>query len=649
MVNRIGSTGTPSLNELTNETAAKASTTVKQTNTTTASSDVDKALVAKAVAYLKNQGGQQGIAASQKDFAVTKTNRDNLGLSHVRVQQLHNGLKVVGGEMIVHMDRGGNVSSTTGSAIEIPKNFSTYPRITSDDAVRIASGNFIGPATETPKSELVIYTDQNGKSQLAYHVQLTNLSGNDPSRMNYYIDAKTGRMIDHFNALPTFCPHCKAQGLTAGSPGAASIKTDQVAQNTDFSPGGNRGIVPAHVSGSGTSSQPAAAATEQKDKLNPFDWLKNLFKGMFGKKPAPGVPAKGTGNTENAGKVDINLVKNSDGSFTLKDTQRGGSQIFDAEGKFVQIPILQRLGKPVTAQSGDLGDSNKIAASAAYNTAIVWDMLKEKFGRNSIDNRGLALNSNINVGKDFNNAFWNGSFMSYGNGDGKVLTPLAGALDVAAHEIAHGLTQNTANLTYAGESGGINEAMSDIFGAYAEYYASKKNPNIKANWLIGEQVYTPGKEGDALRYMDHPTKDAVLDANGKPVKYIPDFLGRPSKIVKFGEKDYDSPKAFELKSIDHFSQFKPGLDVHFSSGLVNNAFYLLANGGINDTSKIAVEGIGIEKGADIYYRALTTYMLPNTNFKGAREATIKAATDLYGANSVEVQRVKDSWRAVGVE
>jgi Zn-dependent metalloprotease len=151
-------------------------------------------------------------------------------------------------------------------------------------------------------------------------------------------------------------------------------------------------------------------------------------------------------------------------------------------------------------------------------------------------------------------------------------------------------------------------------GTGVEWYASQKNQAVKFDWAVGEDAWTPtnGDPNDALRYMNDPTKDNY--------------------------------------SVDHYSNYPKQTEVHGSSGIANNAFFLLSQGGTNRTSGQEVkDGVGVEKGLKIFGRALTSYMTPRTTFAQARDATIKAATDLYGANSVEVQKVKESWSAVGVE
>jgi Zn-dependent metalloprotease len=203
--------------------------------------------------------------------------------------------------------------------------------------------------------------------------------------------------------------------------------------------------------------------------------------------------------------------------------------------------------------------------------------------------------------------------MNYGDGDGRTASALT-TLDIAGHEITHGLTERTAGLIYSGESGGLNESLSDILGAGVEWYALQRNPALQGKvnlYAVAEQCWTPGTTGDALRYLDDPTRDR--------------------------------------RSIDNYANYPKQTSVHYSSGISNNAFYLLTNGGKNKTSGIEVaDGIGMEKGLKIFGRALIHYMTPGTTFAQARIACIDAATDLYGAASVEVQTVREAWSAVGV-
>ena len=208
--------------------------------------------------------------------------------------------------------------------------------------------------------------------------------------------------------------------------------------------------------------------------------------------------------------------------------------------------------------------------------------------------------------------------MTYGDGDGVQLGPLT-SLDVAAHEMSHGVTSSTANLTYSGESGGLNEATSDIMAAAVEFYAN--NANDVGDYLVGEEVALPGLGQPALRFMDRPSRDG--------------------------------------SSADYWSSGTKNLDVHYSSGVANHFFYLLAEGsgpktinGVSYDSPTSngstIAGIGRDAAVQIWYRALTTYMTSSTDYQGARTATLNAASDLYGAGSTEYATVAAAWSAVNV-
>jgi thermolysin len=237
------------------------------------------------------------------------------------------------------------------------------------------------------------------------------------------------------------------------------------------------------------------------------------------------------------------------------------------------------------------------------------------FGRNGVNGSGgpltvSAVNGSTNLlpsivhyGTNYNNAFWNGSSMTYGDGNGVTFSPLV-SIDVAGHELTHGVTQFSAGLIYSGQSGGLNEAVSDIFGNMVERYAKGASAN---NWKVGEEIYTPSTPGDALRYMDNPHNDG--------------------------------------QSKDHFSEYYNGLDVHYSSGIANKEFSLLSQGGSHHLGG-SMTGIGADRAAAIWYYALTNFMTSSTTFLGARNATINAATVLYG--QPEIDAVAKSWCLVGV-
>jgi len=250
------------------------------------------------------------------------------------------------------------------------------------------------------------------------------------------------------------------------------------------------------------------------------------------------------------------------------------------------------------------------ATDAHWGAEKTYDYYLTQHSRNSINNNGFKLLNYVHYQTNYTNAFWDGSRMTYGDGNGgsmKIFT----ALDVCGHEITHGLTSNTGNLTYQNESGALNESFSDIFGASIENYGRPSN----WNWKIGEDI-TQG--GVGLRNMASPNQYQNPDTYGGSYYYN-------------GTADNGG--------------------VHTNSGVSNFWFYLLASGGsgTNDLSNAySVTGIGISDAAKIAFRALTVYFTPSTNYATARLLTIQAAKDLFGDCSVEVIAVTKAWYAVGV-
>ena len=319
-------------------------------------------------------------------------------------------------------------------------------------------------------------------------------------------------------------------------------------------------------------------------------------------KPVTGTNKVGTGKGVLGDTKSINTTL-SGSSYYLQDNTRGAT-IYTYDGK-------NRTTLPGTlwADADNIFNATRDAAAvdAQYYAGVTYDYYKNTFNRNSYDNAGGALKSTVHYGSNYNNAFWNGSQMVYGDGDGYTFIPLSGGEDVVGHELTHAVTERSSNLVYQNESGALNEAISDIFGTLIEYY-DNRNPD----WEIGEDIYTPGTAGDALRSMSDPTK-------------------------------YGDP--------DHYSKRYTGTSdnggVHTNSSIINKAAYLLANGGTH--YGVTVNGIGKDKVGAIYYRANTLYFTQSTTFSQARAGLVQAAADLYGANSAEVAAVKQSYDAVGVQ
>ena len=282
-----------------------------------------------------------------------------------------------------------------------------------------------------------------------------------------------------------------------------------------------------------------------------------------------------------------------------------------------------RTKSSITSTSTTMLSSSAIylnANEAQYAADKVYDYYKTAFGRNGINGTGgpSALTSHstnyilstTSYSSKYVNAFWSstGLYMTYGDGDGVNSSSLT-TLDIAGHEMTHGVTQYEANLTYSGESGGLNEAVSDIFGAMVERSVLGESGDT---WKVGETTWTPATSGDALRYMNDPASDGA--------------------------------------SYDYYSASMGSADVHYTSGMPNLAFYLLSEGGTHPRGKstTVVTAIGADAAAAIWYLALTDYMTSSTSFSGARTATLSAAGALYGTTSAEYTAVGNSWSAVGV-
>ncbi|MQY39530.1 Transglutaminase-activating metalloprotease [Streptomyces sp. RB17] len=329
--------------------------------------------------------------------------------------------------------------------------------------------------------------------------------------------------------------------------------------------------------------------------------------------------ATGTGKTLYSGTVSLTTTQ-SGSSYNLTDASRGGHKTYNlarkTSGKGTLVANSTNTFGTGTASSSS--SDQTAAADAAYGAQETWDFYKSTFGRSGIKNDGVGAYSRVHYGSNYVNAFWDDSCFCMTYGDGSSNTHPLTSLDVAGHEMSHGVTANTAGLDYSGESGGLNEATSDIFGTGVEFYAN--NASDPGDYLIGEKINING-DGTPLRYMDKPSKDGG--------------------------------------SADYWSSSVGNLDVHYSSGVANHFFYLLSEGsgsktinGVTYNSPTSngstVTGIGRAKALQIWYKALTTYFTSTTNYKAARTGTLSAAAALYGSGSTEYNAVAAAWSAVNV-
>ena len=268
------------------------------------------------------------------------------------------------------------------------------------------------------------------------------------------------------------------------------------------------------------------------------------------------------------------------------------------------------------------GEGDARSRDGAVNEAYdglgdTYAFYKEVLGRNSIDDRGLRLDASVHYGVDFDNAYWDGRQMVFGDGDGRIFVRFTTALEVIGHELTHGVTQHTSNFEYHLQPGALNESMSDVFGSLVKQYALKQTA-AQADWLIGKGILAPGVRGVALRSMKDP--------------------GTAYDDPKLGGKD---PQPGHM---DRYVDLPDDEDddwggVHINSGIPNRAFYLAAT---------KLGGKAWEKAGPIWYKSLQR-LWAKAQFADCARMTVQVAGELYGTNSAEANAVHAAWSEVGVE
>lgn len=257
--------------------------------------------------------------------------------------------------------------------------------------------------------------------------------------------------------------------------------------------------------------------------------------------------------------------------------------------------------------------SRDVAVNEAYEGAgATYDLYHDVFERNSVDDRGLRLDATVHYGVQYDNAFWNGSQMVYGDGDGRLFNRFTIAIDVIGHELTHGVVQYEAGLVYQDESGALNESFADVFGSLVKQRSLNQTAD-QADWLIGAGLLASGVNGVALRSLKAPGTaydDPMLGKDPQPALYSNRYMGT-----------------------------QDGGGVHINSGIPNHAFYLAA---------MEIGGFAWEKIGKIWYTTLRDVLRSTATFSRAAEATISVAGELYGESSSEQTAVRNAWQAVGV-
>ena len=492
--------------------------------------------------YLNGMKRTLKIDNTTQEFGIMNTETDDIGMTHIRMQQYFMGLKVYGGDLILHADKNGQLQSLNGRFYPTPSIDNVMPTINKE----VASQNVINDVkNETVYKELteqekaLLQSDQTEARLVIYHKGIViegeklawhiTIRPNFVERWEYFVDAENGEILYRLNHT------CSLDGPTT----ATAVDLFGLSRTINV--------------------------YEKNNSFFMIDGSQSMF----------------------------NL-----GASTLPDDPRGAIWTIDANNTSPQNNLNV---SHVTSSNNQW--NNPTAVSAHYNGEKSYDYFKNTHNRNSINGNGGRIVSIINVsdenGGSMDNAFWNGAAIFYGNG-GNAFQPLAKGLDVAGHEMSHGVISNSANLQYNGQSGALNESFADIFGVMID----------RDDWNVGDDVAnTSAFPTGTMRSMSDPH-------NGGSSLNDPGYQPRHMNEIYTGSQDNGG--------------------VHINSGIANWAFYKYAT------------AVGKDKAEDVYYRALVSYLTANSQFVDARLAVIQAATDIHGASSNEVTEAGLAFDAVGI-
>lgn len=471
---------------------------------------------------------------------------DELGMNHTKYSQYFKGIKVYAAEWIIHEQNnrvismnGRLVKDLSGQSIpQIPANIALQKAITksggtafiwddpqAESMIKRIRKN--ASATFYPGPELVWYhpaLSQDGRLyRLSYRVEI--YATKPLARIEYFIDAQTGEILDEIDMLQT--TDVPGIAVTKYS-GSQTITTDSVA------PGAYR-----------------LRETGRGGGIETYDMNQSAF---------------------------YNLATDFFDSNNIWDTTNA--------------------------------EKDEVATDAHWGAEMTYDYLSQTHNFKSFDNNDALIASYVHFTRDYVNAFWNGSWMTFGDGNGTSYDPLV-SLDVVAHELAHGVTDYTSDLVYNREPGALNESFSDIIGAAVEYFADSAN----FDWFIGEDFNIGGT---GFRSMSYPKSK--------------------------GDPDTYKGTNWVTSSADHYG-------VHTNSGVQNKWFFLMSDGetGTNDNGdQYNISGLGIETAARIVFRSMQYYLTSSSTYQDARLGSIQAAIDLFGFCSPEVVETANAWYAVGV-
>jgi len=502
----------------------------------------------QAESYLAEVAHLYQVEEAGAEWQITEIRKDEIGMQHIRVQQVREDVPIYSGELILHA-RNGRIESVMGRGFPSPNLETFTPALTESDVIRKVETQLeqLDHYVDIPQNQLtmldmkqvvanlVIYHEDGmaEKERLAYEVQAYE---NLASYSTYFLDAHTGAVIHEHSKI------CKIHGdheLPPDGPKTANAQDlNGVNRTIDvYEVGGNYFMI--------NATKPNFSSSQSAMPNEPVGVIWTL---------------------------DANNSSPATDDF----------EIFHV------------------ANNNNASWNDKSSVSAHYNAGIAYDYFRNVHNRNAIDGGGGNIISFINVTDEddnsMDNAFWNGQGMYYGNGNTEFL-PLAGGLDVAGHEMSHGVVQSSANLEYQNESGALNESFADIFGAMMD----------REDYKIGEDVVTSAFPSGALRDLSNPN-------NGGS---------------KLGDRGWQPKNVSE----QYFGSLDNG-GVHINSGIPNHAFYLYA------------EVVGKDKAEKVFYRALTEYLTRSSRFVDARNAVVQSAQDLFGSSEADAAR--NAFSSVGI-
>ncbi|WP_242225036.1 immunoglobulin-like domain-containing protein [Bacillus cereus group sp. BfR-BA-01380] len=497
----------------------------------------------------KQVNGETGV-----DYKVIQKRGSYDGTTLMRMQQTYEGKEVYGHQLTAHVDKKGVVKSVSGdSAQNLKQEDLKKPiNLSQEEAkqyIYTKYGNDIKFISEPEVKEVIFVDENNGQASNAYQVTFAAATPKYVSG-TYLVNANNGEMLKNM---------VQESNLKASKKLVDTLKKSRKSNLTSLN--------------------------------------SNL------------TSATGTGKDDLGISRTFGISKQSNGEYVLADYTRGqGIETYDVNYRDYNTEANYYPGTLATSASTTFNDPK--AVSAHFLATKVYDFYKDKYKRNSFDNKGQKVvsvvhawnSSDTNDPKDWQNAFSSGSMLVYGD-------PIVKAFDAAGHEFTHSVTSSESNLEYSGEAGAINEALSDIMGTAIEKYIN----NGKFNWTIAEQT------GSIFRDMANPP--SVLSSSRIP--YPDDY----SKFNDFNGRDNGG--------------------VHFNSSIINKAAYLIAKGGTHNG--VTVEGIGEDKMFDIFYYANTDELNMTSNFSELRSACFRVATNKYGANSTEAQAVEKAFDAVKIK